>query len=236
VSRACRSKLDLVLVNSNTSGRSEGGASDNALSLSHTLVSSRGQYRMVLVAVASLGANATAARPELVTYAGRAMRAYGNPATYGTPSAFVAYYYLLDSELPAAPGAATVVIDSRPDSQLARLEANVLEFRGVEQATPIDSVVGATGGGCGAVATLQISVVTSGSFVYSLAAYEWGSPATPLGTLTQTLDENINFGNLRGVGGFRGPLNAGNYSVGWSTQSCNNSAHRVIAIRPATTP
>lgn len=247
---ACVSSLPVRIVNAAVSGQNPGpdpnnvpsGMPASTLTFSYPLASSRGQYRLLLLALSSLAPSAANAQPKVVRYGSTDMHVFGTPPAFGTPSTFTSFYYLADAELPQGPGTQNFAIDATGGSQAVSLIANVVEFTGVEQATPFDSSARNTGTGCGAIGPVSITVVTSGSFIYDLVAAEWlttASTIAPAGSLTPSQDLNANYKNLRALSGYRGPVNAGNYSVGWTLPamaSCNNAAHYLIAIRPATTP
>lgn len=244
---ACARSLPVRVVNSAITGQNPGpdpnnvptGMTPSTLTFAYTLASPRGQYRLLLLALATLAGTPASAQPKVVRYGSTDMHFFGTPPAFGTPSAFASFYYLVDAELPQNPGTQNITIDATVAGQTVQLIANVVEFTGVEQATPFDSSARNTGTGCGAISPIAITVVTSGALLYDLVSAEWlttASTIAPVGTLTPTMDLNANYKNLRALGGTRGPVNAGNYSVGWATSSCNSSAHYVLAVRPATTP
>ena len=152
----------------------------STLTFSYPLASARGQYRLLLLALASLAPTAANAQPKSVRYGSTDMHVFGTPAAFGTPSVFTSFYYLVDAELPQSPGTQNFTIDATGTGQTVSLIANAVEFTGVEQATPFDSSARNTGTGCGAVAPVSLTVITSGSVVYDLVSAEWLTTSSTL--------------------------------------------------------
>jgi hypothetical protein len=209
-------------------------------SFTHNLVTPIGQARIVLLSLA-MAANASGSVPEVVTFGGTAMTFYPMPpaAPFGNNQAFVAFYYLLDASLGGA-GAKTVVLDATGGTNNpTQIRANLLEFKGVHQTTPISNAVTANNGNCGSSQwpIHAITTTSASSFLVDIAAAFTGGgvTATQSGSLTNTLSF-VSSSPLAAVGGYRGPLAVGTYTVGWNISACNNSSHYIIALRPGTSP
>jgi hypothetical protein len=207
---------------------------------SHTLVTPIGQARIVVLALAQDG-NSTGSVPEVVTFGGISMTRYPTPSPtpFGNNQAFVSFWYLLDAQLGGA-GARPVVIDSTGGSNNPnQTRANLLEFKGVHQTTPISNAVTATNGNCGSSQWPIHAITTQNdqSFLVDVAAaFTSGSVSAPAsGGLTNTMSF-ISGSPIAALAGYRGPLAVGTYTVGWTVSGCNNSSHYIIALRPATAP
>ena len=222
-----------LLVNSGTTADSQ---TTNTIGFNHTLQTGDNQNRLVLLALVTQGSSAANAAPSTITYAGQTMT--GGPAQHGSNGVYTRFYYRLENQLPNNPGTYPVVVTLANSS--SRLAAEVLEFRGIHQTTPIEAFV--NGGGnenfCnGTLFTSTLLVQTKGAYIYSLAALEWGDGREPQapdphGGLIQTFKRSEHR-NLLPVGGYLAAANAVNYTVGW-TAVCSHYTHQVIALRPAT--
>jgi hypothetical protein len=206
----------------------------------HNLQTGVGQARLVVLALA-LAANSTGSVPEIVTFGGQPMTFYPMPPAvpFGNNQAFVSFFYLLDASLGGA-GTKTVMLDATGGSNNpTQMRANLLEFRGVHQTQPINVAVTANNGNCGSgqFPVHTITTTTNGSYIVDLAAAFTGGSvtATQQGSLTQTMNYT-NASPLAAVAGYRGPLTPAAYTVGWNINSCNNSAHYIIALRPGSSP
>jgi hypothetical protein len=205
-------------------------------SFTHTLATGVGQARMVILALAENG-NSTGSVPEIVTFNGTQMTMVGTPpGPFGNNQAFVAFFYLLDASLGGA-GAKTIALDATGgQNNPTQIRANLLEFKGVNQTTPIDASFFANNGNCGTQHPIHsITTVTNNAFIVDVAAAFTGSAvtATPSGSLINTMSF-VSTSPLAALAGYRGPVAPGTYSVGWTiaTGGCNNSAHYIIALRP----
>lgn len=220
-----------LLVNSGTTSDSETGS----LSFNHTLATGDNQNRLVLLALVALNSNASSAVPSSVSYAGQSMTAFGTQ--FGSKGVYTRFYYRLEAGLPDTTGVKPVSV-TMPSSS-TKLAAEVLEFKGMHQTTPIEAIVSGGGGDnyCnGTLFSSTILVQTKGAYIYSLAALEWGdgrgSGAVPSGGLTHTF-KRTDQRQLLPAGGYIAAANAVNYTVGW-TAPCSHYTHQVIALRPAT--
>jgi hypothetical protein len=232
-----------LLVNSGTVATGTG-----SLNFNHSLVTASGatQNRMVLLALAAMSSTAANAVPTSVTYGGS-----GNPMTpystqFGSNGFYTRFYYRVDTSSGSStglgsPGMKAVSVTMPSGGSATRLVAEVLEFRGMHQAAPIEGHV--NGGGtetfCNSVLfSSNILVPTKGAYLYSFAALEWGQgppqtgAAMPSSGLTKTF-QLPDTPNLNAVGGYIAAANAVNYTVGW-TAACSHYTHQVIALRPAT--
>jgi hypothetical protein len=214
-------------VNSGTTADSENGS----LSFNHTLSTGDNQNRLVLLALVALNSTPANAVPSTVSYAGGAMTAFGTQ--FGSNGVYTRFYYRLEAGLPDSTGVKPVNVTM--PSNATRLAAEVLEFKGMHQTTPIEAIVNGGGGEnfCNQGISSAILVQTKGAYIYSLAGLEWGLPnAVPSAGLTQTFKRNEQR-QLHPVGGYIAAANPVNYTVGW-TASCSHYTHQVIALRPAT--
>jgi hypothetical protein len=170
-------------------GDVDGSAASNTLTLMHT--PQTGTNRLILLAIAAeVGTDTTPridqSRPTTVTYGGTAMLA-GSPAiqqagvdNYFGPDLFV--YYLVESGLSGKSGAQTVTITDGSAPNAGVIIANLVQFNGVRQATPIAAF---NGGFLGTVGTPEavdpsiispaVSIATTGSRIYSFMSTMWMS-------------------------------------------------------------
>lgn len=216
-----------LLVNSGTTADSDSGS----LSFNHTLETRDDQDRLVLLALVALASAPANAVPSTVTYAGQNMTPYRT--TFGSNGVYTRFYYRLEAGLPDTTGIKPVLV-TMPSSS-TKLAAEVLEFKGMHQTTPIEAIVSGGGGEnyCEQGISSTILVQTKGAYIYSLAGLEWGLPnAVPSAGLTQTLKRNEQR-HLYPVGGYIAAANPINYTVGW-TATCSHYTHQAIALRPAT--
>jgi hypothetical protein len=221
-----------LLVNSGTTADSENGS----LSFNHTLATGDNQNRLVLLALVALNSTPANAVPSTVSYAGGAMTAFGTQ--FGSNGVYTRFYYRLEAALPDSTGVKPVIVTM--PSNATKLAAEVLEFKGMHQTTPIEAIVNGGGGEnfCNSqLFSSTILVQTKGAYIYSLAALEWGDGREPQapdphGGLIQTFKRSEHR-NLLPVGGYIAAANAVNYTVGW-TAVCSHYTHQVIALRPAT--
>jgi hypothetical protein len=222
----------------------ERGVTGNALSFTHMLAN--GSNRMILLAVAgrSLGTGGSGqARPETVTYGGAAMTLFGelnggNAVAGSDGQGHIFYYYLVDPL--GSSGSRNVQVSGEPGSDPAALVVNLLQFNGVRQTTPISAQASGlfpmTCQTAGGNPNTPITLATSGSVIYSMAAAQYSSDASANFMLTQTLNYATTNDTMRVLGGYRGTspiLTAGEYRAGWNFAWCSNSVHYVIAIHPA---
>ena len=205
-------------------------------SFTHNLVTGVNQARIVILALSQNG-NSTGSVPEVVRFAGTQMVQYPvvSSTPFGNNQAFTSIWYLLDTSLGGA-GAKTVELDATGgQNNPTQLRANLLEFKGVNQAQPINVAVTANNGNCGSGQhpIHAITTVTNGSFLVDLASAYTGSSVTytPSGSLTNTM-AYVSSSPLAALAGYRGPLAPGSYTVGWTISGCNNSAHYIIALQP----
>lgn len=231
VAGGCRAQLDVTLVNSALNFAVQG-----PVMLDHSLQGAKGQYRLVLLALAAYNPqDAAAAQPTLVTYAGNAMLQHGGmPYTRGRVS--TSFYYLADGALPEVPGAYPLRITT--PNGMTEYAGNVLEFRGVQQSNPLDAsaLMGDDSVTSPRDLTASLTTLTPNSFLYALGAFEWGEGDAVVGSLTSAFAARRNSGvALRGLGGYRARVPVSTYTVGWRTSGVY-SARYAVAVRPATTP
>jgi hypothetical protein len=236
VSGQCVPQLTIELLDSDTVA-STGPSGSNSLSLTHALRSDTGQYRLVVLGLATLAPNLAAAQAATVKYGDTQMTRLG---TVGTAPAYTSIFYLTDAQLPSIAGSSSrsqsVVVSSNVSGQTIRFIANVIELRGVDQANPFDYTQPLTSTGCTAVKSGSIQS-GSGDYVYSIAAFEWGSVGSATGGLTRTMALDASYQNLNGEAGYMGPVGAGSHTVGYATgDGCNHSAQYLLSIQPAKKP
>jgi hypothetical protein len=190
---------------------------------------------LILLALAALNSNAANANPTNVRYGGNNMLPYTNQ--FGSGGVYTRFYYQLDATIgTGSPGVRAVQVTLPSGGSSTPLVAEVLEFKGIHQTTPIEALVSSTTAFetfCNGGFSNNILVPTKGAYIYSFAGLEWGQAgATGTGGLTKTF-QLANTPNLNAVGGYIAAANAVNYTVGWTSQ-CSHYTHQVIALRPAT--
>jgi hypothetical protein len=227
------------------------------LSFMHSL--QPGMNRLILLAVASEvgGGGATASRPDIVTYGGTAMTP-GTEQSGGTgfwsPDLF--FYYLVESGIGTKTGNQTVVVNGAPSSpnpgSPSVIIANLVQFSGVRQSSPLGPYVGGTlpADGDADVVAQTLAVATSGSRIYTLTAGMFcggsgldpylTSGATPMTLLTNTGVAGSNV-DMRASGAYAGSgaatVLAGGpsitYTVGWNYAFCSEITHEAVVVSPA---
>jgi len=225
IGRVCKNKLDITVVNSNVSDLVLG----TSLTLSHKLGSSSGKYRLMVVGVANYGTGATTVK-------------YNNVAMTLAKSSISGQiwggvYYLLDSGLPATAGGTYNVTIT---GAMYAIVANVTEFNGVDQTTPVDASTSNSldSSNCGTVKD-TLGVVTDGAYAYDLVSVyaPAGDAGGPSGGSLQTQVLDLRSNVLGGVAGYWGPLSPGSRMMSWDvTPGCSYSASAALALRPAITP
>lgn len=221
-----------------------GSAQTSSLSVTHSLVA--GSNRLVLVAVvgrsdSSSSSGVTQARPDTVTYGGVTMTKFDELGAPTNDAANLYYYYLTDSgstKLPTTAGSQSVAIDgTRHNPQAKMYVANVLQFNGVNQTTPLvtgaKTALGANQTSISSTATVSIA----GSVVYTLAGAQYVSGyKTPVDTdLTSPLTLSTNISNvLLAYAGFTAPAPAGPVTIAWNwNYAPAMSAQYPVVIQPA---
>jgi len=252
VNRACADRMPISVKTSAT----QTSATNAAANMMYTVAGASGQYRLLLLAVATGAPLNRAQLPSAPTLK------YGSTTTpfvpldnnslmpNGVGPVWVKHFYLLDAALPPQATAASVSLTMNNGTQQdpTLLIANLLEFTGVDQKTPFAQtpvVTSASGSAnmCGAPnpKTVEISSALSGAFLYSLSAGEWWHATFADARSTQTLNVTLSADRLRAVGGFQGPVTTTSTSIGWGNSMgqngvCNNAVHQIVVIRPALTP
>jgi hypothetical protein len=237
VSRTCVPRLPIVLESSTVSGSvlvcNNSPCSNFSVQLSHTVTKGQGNYRVVVIAVASSGQDAGAATPNTVSY-GSANAAVVRGVWAGN-RAWAGLYVVKDAQLPSTAGtASTVAVNFGSVDAASRAAIAVYEFSGVEQGTPVAADVGSAKNNCStAPPSDNISIATAGSHIVSVAALFGQTSATPVG-LIERLDRNAS--EFTALSGHAQTTSTGSHTVGWTTSNCNTSAHAVLALDPAKTP
>jgi hypothetical protein len=237
VSRACSAHLDIGVVNSNTVAHTT--ATGQTLIVPHQLQTSAAAnaYRLLVVGISGFG-NGASSLPTGVQYNGVDMTLA--KAILPTNQVSAAIYYLPGAGLPTLAGTYNVVIASAGGNSFL-LTANVLELINVEQATgPINAVGGqANNNSCAAhTPSDTVSVATSGSYLFSVAAvYGQANDASP-NLSTQTITEQLSIASpsLGTLAGYLKSSATGTRTLTWAVANCMASAHALVAIRPALTP
>ncbi len=123
----------IVVVNSDTIGKAQG-----TVSIPHSLETSAGNGRMVLVGLLGGGNNIGEREPTSITYDGAPLTqvAQAQPGNW----VYAAIYYILDGDLPVGPGDYSLDI-TNPNGQA--YIGNVVELMGVDQGPPLDFAVNA---------------------------------------------------------------------------------------------
>jgi hypothetical protein len=222
--------LQIAVVNSATSG----AAGSAGLSLNHVLQSAAGNHRLVAVIVGSDGNTLAAAKPDLARYNGVNLTLAHE--VWSLNRAWTGIYVIGDDALPATPGTYLVQIEGAEFGVIA----NVIEFVNVEEPNvnplaPIDATAGSPGINCSNDDPNDaVLVVSADAWILSGVA-TFGSG---LGTASsgQTQTHEATSGTLGFKAGYLGPVPAGSRNVAWNMNSCNASAHALIALKPAFTP
>ena len=224
-----------------TSHTSRDTSTGTALTISHTLVSSPGDYRLLLVAVACKGNSTANCYP-------------GTQATFGSGSDTIplaqlgatnlvnqtgaAIYYALDEDLPE-PGTYTVTLLNLSNGSNA-LSAHVMELTGVEQDQFWQAHGGVTNSascstGSAGQADVQVTLngLPSGSRVLAVVAGAGGSIYT--NALAPLLDDVIGSQSQNNVGfGTAWSPNevSGTQTPAFELALCNSSNLYAVGIRP----
>jgi hypothetical protein len=207
-----------------------------------------GTNRLVLVAVvgqSDQGSGGLAqASPDTVTYAGVQMPKFDQLGGPTNPAANLYLYYLTDTGTnrlpPTATGNQTVSIDgSKHSPQPRMLVANVVQFNGVNQTTPLATGAKTT---VGANQTPSISgtatVATSGSLIYAIASATYvdgyKDPVDPdlVGPLTISRRESGNA--ITTYGGVTAARTPGPVTISWNwNYAPQMSAQYLVLVQPA---
>jgi hypothetical protein len=181
---------------------------------------------LVVIAVAGHGNGAASASPDVVTYDGAS--ATLAQSLWSGNRAWSGIYFLLDAQLPGAPGAYSVTVGTFEFAAAA----NVFEFSGIDQSNPIDAIGGGTGANCSSDdPSDSIDVASVNAWIVSSVAAFGSGAATPLSG--QVLTYSTTVAGLGFVAGYRGPeTSTGSRTIAWRMTSCNNSAHTLVALRP----
>jgi len=234
VSRACASRLNIVVVNSDTQGNTT--ANGQSLTMQHTLANPAGSYRLVVVGVTGFG-NSNKGQPASVQYAGVDMLAAR--LVQSGNQAFAGVYYLADAALPTTAGTYPVYIGAADPSNTFIMTANVVEFMNVEQASgSIDGVAGSgTIQSCSTTKPSDVvSVTYPGEYLYSIVG-DYGSVADASPAASgQTVTIQLGVSSLGTIGGYLAATGTGGRTVTWNLASCNAWAHALISIKPTVTP
>jgi hypothetical protein len=229
-----------------TVGNSASGSTQSALLSNVTHNLQAGSNRLVLVAVVgrsdSSGASGVAqGRPDTVTYAGVAMTKFDELGGPTNDAANLYYYFLTDTgstKLPTATGNQAVTIDgTKHTPQPKMFIANIVQFNGVNQATPLVTGARTALGANQTTISSTATVTIAGSVVYTLVGAQYVSGyKTPVDTdLTAplTLSQNIN-NVLLAYGGFTAPAAAGPVTISWNwNYAPAMSAQYPVVVQPA---
>ena len=240
VNESCAARLPIVLESSTASTSAltcSNSCSNFTLALSHTIKKGQGNYRMVVIAVASTGQNQDAATPNSVSYG-----ASGNltlqHSSWASNRAWAGIYLVKDAQLPSAANtASTVTVAFGTADAAARAAVAIYEFSGVEQGTPVAAQIATPRGNCSTPPSDTLSIATAGAHLVSVASLFGQTSANPTGVplpLVERMD--LNASEFTGLSGQVQTASAGSHTAGWAPGSCNNSAHVLIALDPAKTP
>lgn len=228
----------ITLVNSsdasNTGTYFKGITGSATLQFSHTLETTAGNHRLVLLAYLCRGNNTTECTPT-VTYGSTSMVQLGS--TVGGSTQHAGMFYLLDSALPA-PGTRTVTLDPPADTGFA---VQILELAGVEQNT-FQAALGnnANMNSCsnspGNDVSVTLNSLPAGSRIYAVAGgYSNSSvtisPQAPLSLLngSGTVVSGVQLGF---AGGWTNSTVSGTQSAPFQLSGCDRSLMLAVAIRP----
>jgi hypothetical protein len=181
---------------------------------------------MVVVLIAGDGNTQAGATPTGLTYNSVSMTLAQQ--VWSGNRAWSGIYYLLDAQLPAATGTYTVHITG---SQMGKV-VNVLELRGIDQASPVLSVGGSPGGNCSSDDPSDpITTAVDNALILTTVATFGTEAGTPSSLQTETFAGND--GSVGFKGGFLGPVAAGTRTITWDMTNCNASSQALLALRPA---
>jgi hypothetical protein len=110
--------------------------------------------------------------------------------------------------------------------------ANVLEFKGVNQVTPVDAIGGSAGNNCCCDDPSDaVTIATANSWILTTVSTFGAGTGSPLSSQTSSYSTTI--GGLGFMAGYRGPeATTGSKTITWDMTSCNASAQALMAIRP----
>ena len=201
---------------------------NSKLDFSHTLATTAGRGRLVVVAAVSDGSSQAASATTSASYDGKSMTLAkqvwsGNRVT-------ASLYYVKDATLPA-PGTYTVSISGGDYVKIA----NVYELRGIDQTAPLEAVGGGSGGDCASDSPSDgITTVTTNAFVVSAVAAFGLNLGSPNGNPRAPVEAYTNqAGSLGFKSGYLLNSATGAHTVGWTMTSCNPTAHALAAFKPA---
>jgi hypothetical protein len=230
----------------------DGSTPSAVLNLTHALQS--GSNRLILIAVAAEvgGGDPVPSRPDVVTYGGTAMTAgpeQSGGTNFWSPDLFV--YYVTENELVGKSGSQAVVIDGSPGTgDPGAIIANLVQFNGVRQTTPLSATSGRILDGQTTpnpdTITSAVTVSTAGSRIYSFNAgtftYSPSVAVTSSPMLTHMLGSTgievmspvaMRVMGLYVGGGSPNSLAPGSYDVSWTYAAANELTHLAVVIHPA---
>lgn len=212
-----------------------------ALTIPHTLVSSPGDNRLLLVGIACKGSDGRCYPSEQASFGTGSdtipLTELG--ATNWVNSTGTAIYYALDADLPE-PGAYTVTLLNDFNGNNA-LSAHVMELSGVEQDQfwadheGVTNSASCSNGSAGqADVQVTLSSLPSGSRVFAVVAGQGGSIYT--NALAPLLDDVIGSQSQNNVGfgtGWSPNEVSGSQTPAFELALCNSSNLYAVGIRPA---
>lgn len=225
----------------------QGNAVAATLNVTHALAA--GSNRLVLVAVVGksdsndpTNGGIVQGRPDTVTYGGVAMTKLGELAPPNFNAANLYLYYLTDTgskRLPTGAGSQTLAIDGTKHVLRPLIYvANVVQFNGVSQTTPL--VAGGTATtGTGAVSiSAATNVAISGSVVYTAVSAQyvsgWKAPLDTDLVSTLTMSQNVSSNTVVAYGGVTPPRSAGTVTIAWTwNYAPAMSAEYSVMVQPA---
>jgi hypothetical protein len=238
-----RCQASIALVNNDVDGQIAG----TRLELVHNLQT--GTNRMVLAAIVadSAGGALAANRPTSVRY-GTTDMILGFERTGGTDfwAPDVYFYYLTDDAGLTGSGNTTLTIVQSTSRGSPAVFANVLQFNGVRQVSPLSAERGATSQGATTLSA-ALPIATPGSRVYSLTGWYWDAPSptysssVPDAAANQTLNSPLVTSDqlrMRANGVYLGATNAsvlpeGTTTVTFSYLQAPPATHSSVVIEPA---
>ncbi|HEU5076689.1 MAG TPA: hypothetical protein VFU02_21010, partial [Polyangiaceae bacterium] len=226
--------LDIVVVNSATGDVAAFNNTSTVLSFDHELEGAQGDYRLVLIAV-----NSYFGEPYMVSYNGLTLADPVQSSAAGSDT-WAGIYMLLDDELPN-PGSRNVTVQFEPANSWGWGQANVVEFAGVDQNTPIHTSSSALNQSDCNASNPRTSGLTfsdfEGSFVYAMVAASHATTATLVSggfTSTYSVATPIPSGDQRGfmAAALSGPQSMGT-TASWNMSGCYRSASVAVGIQRA---